>query len=72
MAIHDRHLDVHQNNVETTFSLLCCRGKSDGNVPIFCHYHLSPSFLEYAGNQPLVGRTILDQQNTTIEPTPNA
>ena len=33
VAVHDRHLDIHQNNIEGTVGLLCCHGESTATCP---------------------------------------
>ena len=72
VAVHDRHLDVHQNDIEGTASLLCCQGKIDGNLSIFCHRNFGTRLPQNVDNKLLVVGTILGQQNTTIQLTPTA
>ena len=56
VAVHDRHLDVHQNDIEGTVSLLCCQGKIDGNLSIFCHRNVGSSFSKYMDDQRWLSR----------------
>ncbi len=43
VAVHDRHLDIHQNDIEGPVSLLCRQGKIDGNLSILCYRNFGPS-----------------------------
>ena len=57
-AIHFRHLDVHENDIES-----CLLQDAQGGCPVATQSGLVAQFLKHGLNESLVDQIILDDQN---------
>ena len=62
IAVHDRHLHIHQNQVELAAFTFCGQGEIECDPAVFRQLDLRAGVSEQEGNQPLIVGAVFRQQ----------